>query len=61
MTAIQILEKFGADASFDPSHVGEVERTEFTKLSNEQPAFNAPLTHSPADEDEYENEDTEEE
>lgn len=56
MTAIQILEKLGADASFHPSKLTENDKKEIQQLSEQQPGFHAPLVHSPASEDEEETE-----
>tara|TARA_R110002167_G_scaffold136332_2_gene323065 strand:+ start:2901 stop:3095 length:195 start_codon:yes stop_codon:yes gene_type:complete len=56
MTAIQILEKLGADASFHPSKLTDNDKREIEKLSAQQPGFHAPLVHAPATEDEEETE-----
>ena len=54
MTAIQILEKLGADASFHPSKLTDNDKREIEKLSAQQPGFHAPLVHAPATEDDEE-------
>ena len=61
MTAIQILEKLGADASLEPSQISNGDRAKINKLVANGAFFNATLVHSPAEEDEPEEDDTEEE
>jgi hypothetical protein len=56
MTAIQILEKLGADASFHPSKLTDNDKRDIEQLSAQQPGFHAPLVHAPATEDEEETE-----
>ncbi len=53
MTAIQILERLGADASFHPSKLTDKDNAEIIKLSEDSPEFNAPLIlhHHPAEEE----------
>lgn len=43
MTAMQILEKLGADASFNPSHLSNQDKDDIAKLTENAPEFNAPL------------------
>jgi hypothetical protein len=53
MTAIQILEKLGADASFNPNNLTDLNKTEILELSEKGEDFNAALilSHSPAEEE----------
>lgn len=53
MTAIQILEKLGSDASFNPANLTDLDKTEIVNLSDKNDSFNAPLilSHSPAEDD----------
>ncbi|MBU3002934.1 hypothetical protein [Paraglaciecola arctica] len=60
MTAIQILEKLGADASFNPNNLTDLNKSEIIQLSETSEHFNAALHHSPAEEDD-ESEDKEQE
>jgi hypothetical protein len=60
LTAIQILEKLGAEASLDPSQISPNDKEQINKLVNSSAFFNAALVHSPAEDDEPE-EETEEE
>lgn len=51
MTAIQILEKLGADASFTPNNLSAEDTTDIEQtLSNSKP-FNAVQIHNPPDEE----------
>jgi hypothetical protein len=59
MTAIQILEKLGADASLDPSSMSEQDRQQIAKLVEGSKTFNAVLTHAPAEEPDSEEDDSE--
>jgi hypothetical protein len=61
MTAIQILEKLGADASFNPNNLTDLEKTEIINLSEKEEDFNAALflTNTPAEEDDTEEDDEE--
>jgi hypothetical protein len=61
MTAIQILEKLGADASLDPSQMSNNDKEQISQLVKNTAFFNASLVHSPAEEDDTEEDDTEEE
>ena len=57
MTAIQILEKLGAEASLDPSQISQVDKEHINQLVNNSAFFNAALVHSPAEDDEPDEED----
>ena len=57
MTAIQILEKLGAEASLDPSQISQVDKEQINQLVNNSAFFNAALVHSPAEDDEPDEED----
>ena len=61
MTAIQILEKLGAEASSDPSQISPSDKEQINNLVNNSAFFNAALVHSPAEEDEPEEDETEKE
>jgi hypothetical protein len=56
MTAIQILEKLGADASFNPANLTDLDKSEILELSEKGEDFNAALilSHSPAEEEDQE-------
>lgn len=58
MTAIQILEKLGANASFNPNNLTDLNKQEILELSKNDEDFNAALilSHSPAEEDDQEDE-----
>lgn len=61
MTAIQILEKLGADASYNSNQVSENDRLNIIKESKDTAEFSAPLTHhSPLEDEENEDEDKDE-
>ena len=62
MTAIQILEKLGADASFNPNNLTDLEKSEIIKLSEKSDDFNAALilSNAPAEEEEDTEDDSEE-
>lgn len=61
MTAIQILEKLGADASLNPGTMSDEDKNKITQLAEATPLFNATLIHTSPDEDEDENQDEDEE
>lgn len=61
MTAIQILEKLGADASFHPNKLTHDDKCKFSPLIENGVNFNAILSHSPAEDDEDDEDDLPEE
>lgn len=61
MTAIQILEKMGANASADKNAISDSDRQNIDKLASKSPHFHAPITHGHGDgEDEDQDEDEDE-
>lgn len=63
MTAIQILEKLGANASFNPNHLSEEDKSGIEQTLSDSKPFNATQLHShPGDDEEApENNEDEEE
>tara|TARA_R110002167_G_scaffold361905_1_gene580637 strand:+ start:365 stop:571 length:207 start_codon:yes stop_codon:yes gene_type:complete len=61
MTAIQILEKLGANASFNPSHLNEEDKLGIQQTLSDTKPFNAIQSQTPPDEEEIpeENQDDE--
>jgi len=60
MTAIQILEKLGADAGFSNENIKEDELENIANIINLHPVFHAALSNSPAEEPDSEEPDREE-
>ena len=54
MTAIQILEKLGADSSMSNSDLSHNDKKQLTELAENNVFFNAALIHAPAEEPEEE-------
>lgn len=59
MTAIQILEKLGANASFNPSNLSEEDRSGIEQTLSDSKPFNAVQVHTSPDDEETPNEDEE--
>ena len=51
MSAIHILEKLAADASFNLNTMSDKDRLQIAKLLEGKPTFNAILAHTAPDED----------
>lgn len=60
MTAIQLLEKIGADCSFDINLISDEDRNELTQYINHANSFNAIQNISVPDEEEDEGEEEQE-
>lgn len=54
MTAIQILEKLGADSSMSTADLSHSDKRKLAGLTEKNATFNAALTHAPAEEPEEE-------
>jgi hypothetical protein len=59
MTAIQILEKLGANASFNPSHLSEEDKSGIEQTLSDSKPFTAIQTHIPPDDEEAPDEEKE--
>ena len=57
MTAIQILEKLGANASFNPNHLSEEDKSIIEQNLNDSKPFNAIQVHTHPDDEEIPDED----
>lgn len=57
MTAIQILEKLGANASFNPNHLSEEDKSVIEQTLSDSQPFNAIQVQTSPDEEETPDED----
>lgn len=61
MTAIQILEKLGANASFNPNHLSKEDKSKIEQTLSDSKPFNAIQINTQPDEDEETPDDSENE